>query len=127
MSQPQRSPVVCVSYLAAAALWKVARFPMAGQGPEVLAIEQSIAADGPMAAAVLAALDVPTLPLSNAIGEDIYGAEVGRWLRGHHVTTVTNAATGVSTPRTVIVADGQSTRTWFSYLPNVVDALGAMR
>jgi sugar/nucleoside kinase (ribokinase family) len=126
MSQPQRGPVVCVSYLAAAALWKVGRFPMAGQGAEVLAIEQSIAADGPMTAAVLAALDVPTLLLSNGIGEDSQGAEVGRWLRRHQVETITKAVTSVATPRTVVVADDQSTRTWFSYLPNVVDALGAL-
>jgi sugar/nucleoside kinase (ribokinase family) len=99
---------------------------MAGQGAEVLAIEQSIAADGPMTAAVLAALDGPTLLLSNGIGEDSQGAEVRRWLRRHQVATITEAVTGVPTPRTVVVADDQSTRTWFSYLPNVVEALGAL-
>jgi sugar/nucleoside kinase (ribokinase family) len=126
MSQHQHGPVVCVSYLAAAALWKVARFPMAGQGAEVLAVEQSIAADGPMTAAVLAALDVPTVLLSNSISEDSYGAEVERWLRRHQVATITKAVTGVPTPQTVVVADDQTTRTWFSYLPNVVDDLGAL-
>jgi sugar/nucleoside kinase (ribokinase family) len=115
-----------VSYLAATALWKVARFPMAGHGAEVLAVEQSIAADGPMTAAVLAALDVPTLLLSNGIGEDSHGTEVRQWLRRHQVATSTVAVAGVPTPRTVIVADDQSTRTWFSYLPNVADTLGAL-
>lgn len=126
MSQPHRSPVVCVSYLAATALWKVACFPLAGQGAEVLAIEQSIAADGPITAAVLAALDVPTLLLSNGIGEDSHGAEVEQWLRRHQVATISKAVPGVPTPRTVVIADDQSTRTWFSYLPNVVEALGAL-
>jgi sugar/nucleoside kinase (ribokinase family) len=79
-----------------------------------------------MTAAVLTALDVPTLLLSNGISEDSYGAEVERWLRRHKVATLTRAVTGVPTPRTVVVADDQSTRTWFSYLPNVVDALRAL-
>ena len=40
----QPNPVVCVSYLAHAALWKVPRFPQANHGAEVLTIENSIAA-----------------------------------------------------------------------------------
>jgi hypothetical protein len=55
MSGQQSGPVVCISYLAAASLWNVAHFPTANQGAEIRAIEQSIAADAPMAAAVLAA------------------------------------------------------------------------
>lgn len=47
-------PVVCFSYLAAASLWQVTQFPMPNDGAEVQAIEESIAADGAMAAAVLA-------------------------------------------------------------------------
>jgi hypothetical protein len=46
--------VVCFSYLAAAELWQVPRFPSANHGAEVLSVERSIAADAPMAAAVLA-------------------------------------------------------------------------
>jgi hypothetical protein len=45
--------VVCMSYLAHTALWKVPRFPLANHGAEVLTIEHSIAADAPMTAAVL--------------------------------------------------------------------------
>jgi|SRR5712692_1794369 len=78
-------PVVCVSYLAAAALWKVSRFPIANHGAEVLAVEHSIAADGPMAAAVLAALGVPSLLLANSVGDDAYGLMVGQWLRRYQV------------------------------------------
>jgi hypothetical protein len=43
--------VACLSYLAAANLWKVAQFPAANRGAEVETIEDSIAADGPMVAA----------------------------------------------------------------------------
>ena len=55
--------LVCVSYLAAASLWKVPCFPLANHGAEVQTIEHSIAADAPMVAAVLAALGVPSLLL----------------------------------------------------------------
>jgi hypothetical protein len=74
-------PVVCVSYLAAASLWNVERFPQANHGAEVRNIESSIAADGPMVSAVLAALDVPALVLTNNIGDDSHGAEAQAWLR----------------------------------------------
>src|ERR1035441_6016143 len=67
-------PVACFSYLAAAELWQVAQFPLANYGAEVLNVERSIAADAPMAAAVLAALDVPTLLL--AIGRVVAGSAV---------------------------------------------------
>jgi hypothetical protein len=41
----------------------------------VLTIERSIAADAPMTAAVLAALDVPTALLANSTGDDTSGIE----------------------------------------------------
>lgn len=66
-------PVVCFSYLAAAELWRVPHFPTANHGTEVLDIERSIAADAPMAAAVISALGVPTLLLANDIGDDADG------------------------------------------------------
>jgi sugar/nucleoside kinase (ribokinase family) len=126
MSEPRSGPVVCVSYLAAAALWKVPQFPAANQGAEVLTIEQSIAADAPMAAAVLAALDVPTLLLSNKIGTDTYGTHVADWLLRYRVATTGLVVPGTATPQIVIVADELGTRTWFPYLPGVVDSLGGL-
>ncbi|WP_433622088.1 hypothetical protein [Nocardia sp. CA-120079] len=66
-------PIVCVSYLARAELWSVPLFPAANHGVEVRTTGQSIAADGPMAAAVLAALDVPTTLVANDIGDDQEG------------------------------------------------------
>lgn len=123
MSQPSTGPVVCVSYLAAAALWKVPHFPLANHGAEVLEVEHSIAADAPMAAAVLSALDVPALLLSNELGEDSYGSDVRAWLQRYQVATACEVAPGVATPQIVIVADDDQTRTWFPYLPGVVDSL----
>jgi sugar/nucleoside kinase (ribokinase family) len=123
MSQPSTGPVVCFSYLAAAALWKVPHFPLANHGAEVLEVEHSIAADGPMAAAVLSALDVPTLLLSNELGEDSYGNQVHAWLQRHQVATASETVPDVATPQIVIVADDDQTRTWFPYLPGVVDSL----
>ena|SRR2546426_8384565 len=107
----QGNPVVCVSYLAAGELWKVGRFPPANHGAEVLAVESSIAADGPMVAAVLSALGVPALLLSNGIGQDSRGTEIQAWLRRYHVATSVRPTVGTTTPWIVIVADAHHTRT----------------
>ncbi len=120
----QDRPVVCVSYLASAELWSVPKFPTANQGAAIRSTEHSIAGDAPMAAAVLAALDVPTLLVSNRIGSDDVGSRVGRWLQHRAVPMATVASTEVSTPRIVVVADDHHTRTWFADLPGVADELG---
>ncbi len=123
MPAEQPGPVVCFSYLAAAELWSVPGFPQANQGAEVFAIEQSIAADGPMVAAVLSALGVPSLLLANHGGDDARGAQVQEWLQRYRVATTTAVETDVTTPWIVVVADNARTRTWFPHLPGVIDAL----
>jgi hypothetical protein len=58
---------VCVSYLAAASLWQVERFPAPGHGAEVLATARSIAAEAssPAAPAAASASQSPqTMPAS---------------------------------------------------------------
>lgn len=115
---------MCVSYLASASLWTVPRFPLANGGAEIRTVEQSIAADAPMAAAVLAALDVPTLLLANDIGTDRQGAEVVTWLERYQVASTITRREAVATPYIVIVADEANTRTWFPYLPDVARNLG---
>ncbi len=119
-------PVACFSYLAAAELWQVPRFPPPNYGAEVLSVERSIAADAPMAAAVLAALDVPTLLLANEIGNDQKGSQVRAWLQRHGVNSTTRVTTDTSTPQIVVVADDDGTRTWFPHLPGVSAALAAV-
>ncbi|KDA44527.1 carbohydrate kinase family protein [Frankia sp. BMG5.23] len=119
-------PVVCLSYLAAASLWNVERFPQANHGAEVQRSEASIAADGPMIAAVLAALDVPALVISNDIGDDAPGDQVRAWLHRNRVLTTVETVPGLATPQIVIVADDHGTRTWFPQLPGVAEALAAV-
>ncbi|MBF6298981.1 carbohydrate kinase family protein [Nocardia amamiensis] len=119
-------PIVCVSYLALAELWSVPLFPVANHGAEVRATEQSIAADGPMAAAVLAALDAPTTLVGNDIGDDEDGRIVRTWLRRRNVTTTAMSDPGVVTPWIVVIADQHHTRTWFAHLPGVVEQLAAV-
>jgi sugar/nucleoside kinase (ribokinase family) len=89
-------------------------------------IERSIAADAPMAAAVLAALDVPVLQLANDVGNDTNGVEVRTWLQGYGVNTTAKVKMDAPTPQIVVVADDDNTRTWFPYLPGVADALAAL-
>jgi sugar/nucleoside kinase (ribokinase family) len=118
-----QGPVVCFSYLAAAELWNVARFPLANQGAEVSAVEHSIAADGPMVSAVLSALEVENLLLANNVGNDTAGVEVGRWLQRHCVKATTEARPDIPTPQITVVGDDHHTRTMFPYLPGIADQL----
>ncbi|MGV9725654.1 MULTISPECIES: carbohydrate kinase family protein [Nocardia] len=119
-------PIVCVSYLALAELWSVPLFPVANHGAEVRATEQSIAADGPMAAAVLAALDAPITVVANDIGDDEDGRIVRTWLQRRNVMTTAMSDPDVVTPWMVVIADQHHTRTWFAYLPGVAEQLAAV-
>lgn len=115
--------VVCFSYLAAANLWQVGRFPAANRGAEVRAIEESIAADGPMVAAVLTALGQPSLLLANNVGNDVSGIQVRNWLERYGVATTAETEADIPTPQIVVVGDSHHTRTLFPYLPGVADQL----
>ncbi|MEW1735858.1 PfkB family carbohydrate kinase [Nocardia beijingensis] len=126
MAAPADGPIVCVSYLALAELWSVPLFPVANHGAEVRATEQSIAADGPMAAAVLAALDVPTTLVANNIGDDPDGRTARAWLQRRNVTTTAMSDPRVVTPWIVVIADQHHTRTWFAHLPGVAKQLAAV-
>jgi len=119
-------PVACFSYLAAAELWRVPLFPLANYGAEVLSVERSIAADAPMAAAVLAALGVPVLLLANETGNDQKGSQVRAWLQRYGVNRMTKVRADTTTPQIVVVADEGGTRTWFPHLPGVSGALAAV-
>ncbi|MBF6546964.1 carbohydrate kinase family protein [Nocardia brasiliensis] len=116
-------PVVCISYLAAAELWSVPQFPAANHGATVQSIEHSVAADGPMTAAVLTALDVPTQLIANDFGHNAEGRLVQRWLDKHRVATRAAASTDTATPWIVVIGDGHQTRTWFAHLSGVADQL----
>ncbi|WP_067694449.1 carbohydrate kinase family protein [Nocardia jejuensis] len=122
MAAPER-PIVCVSYLASAELWHVPHFPEANHGAEIRFAEHSIAADGPMTAAVLAALDVPTMLIANDFGCDADGRQVSEWLQRHGVQTTAAVNAGTVTPRVVVVAADDDTRTWFAHLPGVAGSL----
>ncbi|MQY26106.1 carbohydrate kinase family protein [Nocardia aurantia] len=123
MLTARAQPIVCFSYLAAAQLWRVPQYPPANSGASIEAAEYSIAADAPMAAAVLVALDAPTLLIANNIGTDHLGGQARTWLEQHNVPTTAEAHENLSTPSITVIADGAATRTWFAHLPGVVDAL----
>jgi sugar/nucleoside kinase (ribokinase family) len=114
---------VCVSYLAHAELWTIPCYPAANSGTAILSIEDSIAADGPMVAAVLAALDVPTRLLSNDVGDDEKASAVLGWLRRNRIPRLGAGPLSALTPRITVVADKDETRTWFVHLPHVVEQM----
>jgi sugar/nucleoside kinase (ribokinase family) len=117
------SQVACFSYLAAASLWKVVKFPKADHGAEIYAIDESLAADGPMVAAVLAGLGQPTHLLTNHVGDNGSGAHVLNWLRDCGVITNAKMVDGRATPEITVVGDNHHTRTFFPYLPGVAAEL----
>ncbi|OBA63803.1 hypothetical protein A5780_00580 [Nocardia sp. 852002-20019_SCH5090214] len=116
-------PVVCVSYLALAELWSVPQFPRPNHGAEIRSIEWSVAADGPMTAATLAAMGAPVRLIANDVGADEHGKFVTGWLGDRDVQPGYILRPTVATPRIVVTADDQHTRTWFAHLPEVVASL----
>ncbi|WP_280450679.1 carbohydrate kinase family protein [Nocardia cyriacigeorgica] len=114
---------MCVSYLALAELWSVPHFPSANHGAAVEGVEYSIAADAPMTAAALSALDVPTLLIANEIGVDSRGRQARRWLSARDINVPETDDADVVTPWIVVVADDDHTRTWFAHLPGVSESL----
>src|ERR1039457_7098355 len=98
-------PVACFSYLAAAELWQGAQFPLAHHGTEVLNVERFNA---------------------NGVGNDQNASDVRAWLQRYRVDTTAKVKTGATTPKIVVVADDDGTRTWFPHLPGVSDALAAV-
>ncbi|WP_280254905.1 carbohydrate kinase family protein [Nocardia wallacei] len=123
MMTARAGEIVCFSYLAAAHLWRVPQFPAANSGAPIVEVEDSIAADAPMTAAVLSALGVPTLLLTNEIGDDQLGEQVRAWLHQHRVPAAAATHGSLSTPSITVVVDGVQTRTWFAHLPGVVGSL----
>ncbi|MGW4842764.1 carbohydrate kinase family protein [Nocardia brasiliensis] len=119
----QPGPVVCFSYLASAELWTVPRFPHANHGAEIRSFGWSVAADGPMTAAVLAALGAPPFLIANDVGDDEQGLRVRQWLDDRHVSGSSRTGSAVVTPRIVVAADDDHTRTWFAHLPGVAESL----
>ncbi|WP_406229526.1 carbohydrate kinase family protein [Nocardia sp. NBC_01009] len=115
--------MVFVSYLALAELWTVAQFPRANHGAEVRSIERSVAPDGPTTAAALAALGAPTLLVANDIGRDDHGMFVRQWLAERAVECAFTIRPEVTTPRIVVAADDDHTRTWFAHLPSLTAGL----
>ncbi|GAB2689592.1 carbohydrate kinase family protein [Nocardia thraciensis] len=119
----QPGPVVCFSYLALAELWTVPRFPQANHGAEIRSFDWSVAADGPMTAAVLAAFGAPPFLIANDIGDDEQGQFVREWLDDRQVAGTSRAKSTVVTPRVVVAADDDHTRTWFAHLPGAAESL----
>ncbi|WP_280248787.1 carbohydrate kinase family protein [Nocardia abscessus] len=109
--------------MALAELWNLPRFPVANHGAEIQGIAWSVAADGPMTAAALASLGAPSLLIANDIGDDEQGQHVHRWLEERGVERTSAIRSEVVTPRIVVAADDDHTRTWFAHLPGVVGSL----
>src|SRR6266550_9407841 len=116
--------IVCFSYLAAVQTLHVDRYPRADYGAAVLRRESFLAADGAIAAGAAAALGLNSVLLTNSVADD----EPGRGLLERLADWGVPAIPGVvadrpETPVSTVVCDRSGSRTWFPYLPDVVDEL----
>lgn len=110
------------SYVAAVSTLNVARMPAEDYGTEVRSVEQFIAADGPIALGVISSLGRSTLLVANSTGQDEAGRRALDVLEGWGVAVQGSGTAGPSAFSTVVATSG-GTRTFFPYLPGVLDQL----
>jgi sugar/nucleoside kinase (ribokinase family) len=116
--------IVCFSYLAAVQTLYVDAYPPADYGAGVLRRESFLAADGAITAGAAAALGLSPVLLANSLADDAAGRGLLETLGSWGVATAPGIVTGRrETPVSTVICDRSGSRTWFPYLPEVVDEL----
>jgi sugar/nucleoside kinase (ribokinase family) len=113
------------SYLAAVTTLHVARMPREDYGASVTAVERFVAADGPIALGVASSLGRSTRLVSNPVGSDGLGEYVLQTLRNWGVACV-RAPEWPNSPSSTVVASREGTRTFFPFLPGVLEHLATV-
>ncbi|WP_061296265.1 carbohydrate kinase family protein [Herbidospora cretacea] len=106
----------CFSYLAAARLLTVDRYPAADTGAEVHDALQSLAGDGPITAITAASQGLRVALSGNDVGEDAVGLDLLAQLERYGVRHRISARPGTVTPNLTVITDRTGTRTWFAHL-----------
>src|SRR5688572_25507505 len=119
--------VLCISYLASAQLLWVDAYPSANYGAEVTVMEQSLAADGAIAAVMLASMGHRAVLAANSVAYDAAGQgllELLERLSVHYLSA--SVAARAASPQIAVISDRAGSRTWFPYLPAVNQELLAL-
>lgn len=127
MAPGSRPRVVCFSYLAAVTTLRVEAYPSADYGVNVDGVHRFVAGDGPIMAGAAAALDLMPSLVSNTVAEDPDGRYLVSTLESWNVdVSQVVSPCRTETPFSTVVSTRMGTRTWFPYLPGVMDELLAM-
>lgn len=118
--------LACFSYLAAARLLTVDRYPAADTGTEVHDALQSLAGDGPITAVTAAGQGLLVTLSGNDVGEDAVGLDLLAQLERYGVRHRISAQPKAVTPNLTVITDRTGTRTWFAHLSSATtNLLGA--
>ncbi|WP_061294119.1 carbohydrate kinase family protein [Herbidospora cretacea] len=118
--------LACFSYLAAARLLTVDRYPAADTGAEVHDAHQSLAGDGPITAITAASQGLRVTLSGNDVGEDTVGLDLLAQLERYEVRHRISTRPETVTPNLTVITDRIGTRTWFAHLSSATaDLLGA--
>jgi hypothetical protein len=116
--------LACFSYLSAVTTLHVSDYPAADYGAEVLRTDQFLAADGPIIAGAAIALGCQAHLTSNSLADDVMGRYVRKnldtWGVAHNWP---ERAHREITPHSTVISSRDGSRTWFPYLPDVLNEM----
>lgn len=118
----RRLDLVCFSYLADAQVLHVDTYPPANSGPVVAQTSASIAADGPLTAALASQLGLQVGLIANPVGNDPAGHRILAWLERARISHRIARTDTIATPQLTVIADAD-TRTWFAATQHVTAGL----
>jgi len=113
----------CFSFTSSLHVLRVKHYPRANSGTTVSDLYGVIAPDAPIMALLASYLGLKVGLISNNVGYDAVGEQLIGLLSNFNVYTTVTAQTGLVTPVTVVLYDQKEIRTWFSFLPNVIESL----
>ncbi|HEU5407568.1 MAG TPA: carbohydrate kinase family protein [Nitrospira sp.] len=104
-------------------IMQVDRYPRPNSGSLVFNSFETVSADAPIVALLAAHLGLSASLICNDVGSDPMGLQLRQILKRFAIDTCLTIREGDPTPMTIGVCDQNENRTWFAYLPEVVDSL----
>ena len=113
----------CFSFLSALRVLHIESYPQPNSGSIASDMLGTITPDGPIVALLAASLGLKVSLVSNNVGDDFTGNQLIQLLGEYNIHTTATVRKDITTPLTIGLYDRQENRTWFSFLPHVVDGL----
>ena len=115
----------CFGFLSSLQVMQIDSFPRANAGVLVSDMFGIVTPDAPILALLASSLGLKVGLVSNNVGMDAKGREITRLLAEYGIQSTVASHQECKTPQTVVLWDRTGGRTWFSYLPNVLDGLSS--